>query len=96
MTLQHPCFENPASEYGEHGHIRVAEYLDEYVIPQTYGVKIHRPLSKYLNLITSHGCSLREVVEPQLTDPYLNFKDAHIPSYLILDFVKSIPGARAL
>jgi 2-polyprenyl-3-methyl-5-hydroxy-6-metoxy-1,4-benzoquinol methylase len=91
VTLQHPCFENPASEFDEQGHIRIAEYLGEYVIPQTYGVKIHRPLSSYLNTIASHGCRLREMVEPQLEYPYLALKDAHIPSFLIIDF-RATPG----
>lgn len=88
VSLQHPCFENTAAEYEQHGFVQVAEYLNAYTIPQTYGIKFHRPLSTYVNLILRSGCRLDEMVEPQLSDTFSSLKDAHIPSYMILSFTK--------
>ena len=84
FSLSHPCFENSSAEFQEHGHIKIAEYLNLYPIKQDIGQRWHRPLSEYINLVVKNGCCLTEVVEPQLDSSIApNRKDHHIPSYII-------------
>lgn len=68
FTVVHPCFERLAPAWREHGHYRVSDYFDEYVIEGPYGPDFHRPLSAYVNEVIGLGCRLREVAEPRL-DP---------------------------
>lgn len=48
-TVLHPCFEQLAASWREHGAYRVSEYLRSYEIELRYATDFHRPLSSYLN-----------------------------------------------
>ncbi len=72
FSLLHPCFDEIDSlqfekGYRAKGYIRVDEYFDEFVTKETWGYSFHRPLSTYLNFIIEHGCTIRKVIEPKLT-----------------------------
>ncbi len=90
FSLVHPCFEQLAPSWREHGQYRTREYLAEYEITGPYAPDFHRPLSAYLNELIRLGCHLREVAEPGL-DPEiasagLDGIDAyrHFPNFIII------------
>ena len=90
FSVNHPCFEQLATSWREHGAYQVSEYLADYEIEQRYATDFHRPLSAYLNEVINLGGRIAEVAEPGLspqiaaqeTDgdhPYL-----HLPNFLIV------------
>lgn len=90
FSVNHPCFEQLAASWREHGAYRVNEYLADYEIEQRYATDFHRPLSAYLNEVVSLGCRIAEVAEPGL-DPRVAAEDAsgdhpyvHLPNFLIV------------
>jgi 2-polyprenyl-3-methyl-5-hydroxy-6-metoxy-1,4-benzoquinol methylase len=66
FSIVHPCFEQLAPSWREHGEYRAQEYLADYEINGPYAPDFHRPLSAYLNELIHLGCQLREVAEPGL------------------------------
>ena len=66
FSIVHPCFEQLAPSWHEHGEYRAGEYLAEYEITGPHAPDFHRPLSAYLNELIYLGCHLREVAEPGL------------------------------
>ncbi len=92
FSLLHPCFEEPGSEWLPKGYVEVREYLSEYSKPQTFGYLFHRPLSSYLNLVIQAGCTLRQIIEPQLGQEQArqlgNARDVHVPSFIVIHAVR--------
>lgn len=87
VSILHPCFEEPMSQWPTTRQITVKEYLDTTVRPQTIGQFFHRPLSAYINRILETGLILTRVIEPQLIDAEalaINDRDAHVPTYIVL------------
>jgi 2-polyprenyl-3-methyl-5-hydroxy-6-metoxy-1,4-benzoquinol methylase len=98
FSVNHPCFEQLAATWREHGAYQVSEYLAEYEIEQRYATDFHRPLSAYLNEVIGLGCRIAEVAEPGL-DPQIAAEDAggdhpyvHLPNFLIV--AADLDGAR--
>lgn len=94
FSISHPCFEESGSEWLKKGFIATKEYFNEYSTKQTYGSSFHRPLSKYLNLLTQNNCSIKHVVEPQLSKEVSEMypdaaRDYHVPSFIFIHAVKS-------
>ncbi|HEU5376247.1 MAG TPA: class I SAM-dependent methyltransferase [Ktedonobacteraceae bacterium] len=93
ISLLHPCFEEPGSEWKDKGSVEVREYFQERVIQQTAAPFIHRPLSTYLNSIIAEGCILHKVIEPRLDDAlaqqYQAQRYSHVPGYLVIHALKS-------
>jgi 2-polyprenyl-3-methyl-5-hydroxy-6-metoxy-1,4-benzoquinol methylase len=93
FSLVHPAFEGLWGTWREHGEYRVRRYLEEYEVPGPAAVDFHRPISTYLNGLTSLGCRLRDFIEPGL-DPTVAAHaqsetpgiDAyvHLPNFLIV------------
>lgn len=89
--LVHPAFEQLLGTWREYGAYRVERYLDEYEIAGPAASDFHRPLSAYLNELTSLGCHLREVAEPGLA-PSVATRTAtpgidgyvHLPNFLFV------------
>jgi 2-polyprenyl-3-methyl-5-hydroxy-6-metoxy-1,4-benzoquinol methylase len=90
FSIIHPCFEQLAPSWREHGEYRLREYLAEYEIPGPRAASFHRPLSAYLNETARLGCRLIEVAEPALdpavaaatgdgTEAYV-----HLPNFLVV------------
>jgi 2-polyprenyl-3-methyl-5-hydroxy-6-metoxy-1,4-benzoquinol methylase len=90
FSVNHPCFEQLAASWRQHGAYQVSEYLADYEIDQRYATDFHRPLSAYLNEVIGLGCRIAEVAEPGLSPqiaaeetggdhPYL-----HLPNFLIV------------
>jgi SAM-dependent methyltransferase len=93
FSISHPCFEESSSEWDKNGYVKIFEYFNEYHTLQKYGYSIHRPLSKYVNLIIQNGCVLNALIEPQLDEKiaqqYPEYdKDLHVPSFLVLSATK--------
>lgn len=94
FSLLHPCFDEIDSPdfmkgYAAKGYIRVDEYLNEFVVAQTWGYNFHRPLSAYLNLVIEEGCMIHKVIEPTLTPEGIAVlgeqdRNLHIPSFLVI------------
>jgi 2-polyprenyl-3-methyl-5-hydroxy-6-metoxy-1,4-benzoquinol methylase len=88
FSVIHPCFEQLAPLWREHGEYRIREYFAEYEIPGTYGSSFHRPLSAYLNELARVGCNLCEIAEPAL-DPAAAAAApgaeayVHLPNFLV-------------
>lgn len=90
FSVNHPCFEQLAASWREHGAYQVSEYLAEYEIEQRYGPYFHRPVSAYLNEVISLGCRIAEMAEPGL-DPQIAAQHTggshpytHLPNFLIV------------
>jgi SAM-dependent methyltransferase len=87
FSLEHPCFEDAARSWREHGCVRVHEYLHEYERPGPHGIDFHRPLSVYLNAVIGLGCHLTEISEPGL-DPKLAAPEheaaVHVPNFIVI------------
>jgi SAM-dependent methyltransferase len=58
FSITHPCFEQLAASWRDHGEYRTREYLGEYEIPGRHAPDFHRPLSAYLNELARLGCQL--------------------------------------
>jgi 2-polyprenyl-3-methyl-5-hydroxy-6-metoxy-1,4-benzoquinol methylase len=93
FSLLHPCFEESGAAWKAKGYVEVRDYFQEQAIQQTYGHFIHRPLSTYLNSVIQEGCTLRQVIEPQLDEALAQQYQAqrywHVPGYLVVHAVKS-------
>jgi 2-polyprenyl-3-methyl-5-hydroxy-6-metoxy-1,4-benzoquinol methylase len=90
FSVNHPCFEQLAGSWREHGAYQVSEYLADYEIEERYATDFHRPLSAYLNEVISLSCRIAEVAEPGL-DPQVAATDmdgehpyVHLPNFLIV------------
>ncbi|HEY2508279.1 MAG TPA: class I SAM-dependent methyltransferase [Streptosporangiaceae bacterium] len=94
FSVIHPCFEQLASTWREHGHYQLGEYLAEYPIDERYATDFHRPLSAYLNEVAKLGCRITEVAEPGLDQaaaeadpssyPGGEHPYVHLPNFLIV------------
>jgi hypothetical protein len=66
----------------------IKSYFEERAVRQTYGYFIHRPLSTYLNSIIRAGCTIQQVIEPQLEHAVAVQHQAErywsVPGYLVL------------
>jgi 2-polyprenyl-3-methyl-5-hydroxy-6-metoxy-1,4-benzoquinol methylase len=93
FSLLHPCFEEPGSEWQKKSYVEVRDYCQERVVKQTYGHFIHRPLSTYLNSVIQAGCSIQNVVEPQLDGTIAQQHHAerywHVPGYIVICAMKT-------
>lgn len=89
FSIIHPCFEQLASSWRQHGEFRTREYLADYEIPGPHAPDFHRPLSDYLNELARLGCQLREMAEPGLdpaiaaTGPKGSDAYACLPNFLV-------------
>jgi 2-polyprenyl-3-methyl-5-hydroxy-6-metoxy-1,4-benzoquinol methylase len=93
FSVNHPCFEELAGTWRQHGQYRLDEYLAEYELQLRYATDFHRPLSAYLNEAIGLGLRIAEVAEPGL-DPAAAATDpdpfegehpyVHLPNFLIV------------
>jgi SAM-dependent methyltransferase len=86
-TMLHPCFDEPMSLWPRKKRVEVAEYFDEFILPQAFAPAFHRPLSTYLNLLIESGLTLKRVIEPKLDIPEaaaINDRDTHVPTFIAL------------
>jgi 2-polyprenyl-3-methyl-5-hydroxy-6-metoxy-1,4-benzoquinol methylase len=94
FSLLHPCFEEPGSEWQKKGYVEVRDYCQERVVKQTYGHFIHRPLSTYLNSVIQAGCTIQNVIEPQLdrniAQQHHTERYWHVPGYIVICAMKSV------
>jgi SAM-dependent methyltransferase len=101
FSLPHPCFDevdrpDVPRGYAAKGHIRVEEYLREFVTQQRVGFNIHRPLSAYLNAVIDDGCAIERVVEPTLSAEGVaalgaDERNLRVPSFLVISAQKRAP-----
>lgn len=93
FSLVHPCFEEEGAMWDAERGVAVREYLIEYAIPQAIGLRIHRPLSAYINALADAGAVVRRMVEPRLDTRYAGLgpqyaRNVHVPSFVIVHAVK--------
>lgn len=98
FSLLHPCFDeidSPAfvKGYAAKGYVRIDEYLNEFVVAQTWGYNLHRPLSAYLNLVIEEGCTIRKVIEPTPTREGIavlgeHDRNLHVPNFIVISTSK--------
>lgn len=89
FSILHPCFEEAATEWPVKGYVEVREYFQERAIPNTYDHYFHRPLSAYLNLVIHAGCTLEDIIEPQLAARLVrpgtaDERNRHVPQFLVV------------
>lgn len=88
FSLLHPCFEEPGSAWTSKGFVEVRNYFQERVVAQKYGHFLHRSLSTYLNSVIQAGCSLQQIIEPQLDAALARSfhaeRYAHVPGYIVI------------
>jgi 2-polyprenyl-3-methyl-5-hydroxy-6-metoxy-1,4-benzoquinol methylase len=92
FSILHPCFDEAGSAWNAKGYVEVRDYFRERAVKQTYGYFVHRPLSTYLNSVIQAGCTLQQVIEPQLDDTIAELHQAErywwVPGYLIIFAIK--------
>jgi 2-polyprenyl-3-methyl-5-hydroxy-6-metoxy-1,4-benzoquinol methylase len=93
ISLVHPCFEEPSPLWSEKGDVEAYEYLKEYHWHQKFAPLFHRPLSTYINQIIAGGCTLQQLIEPQLpseraTDSASHQRMMRVPSVIVIDALK--------
>lgn len=97
FSIIHPCFEQLASSWREHGEYRIRKYFAEYEIPGPHASNFHRPLSAYLNELARLGCHLREIAEPALDPATAAAEDrgaeayVHLPNFLVVAARRALP-----
>jgi 2-polyprenyl-3-methyl-5-hydroxy-6-metoxy-1,4-benzoquinol methylase len=88
ISILHPCFEESASRWPDRNIVEIREYFAEFARPQElFGMLYHRPLSAYINALLDEGLALQRMVEPCLPPEIAasgNYRDAHVPSFLVL------------
>lgn len=88
FSLLHPCFEETGAAWKNKGFVEVRDYFHERAVKQRYGYFIHRPLSTYLNSVIQAGCTLQQIIEPQLEKSIAEGSDAErywsVPGYIIV------------
>jgi len=93
FSILHPCFEESGSEWLKKGYVEVREYFQERALKQKVSHFFHRPLSAYINLIIQEDCNIQSMIEPQLDAEvarnYGNDRDVHVPSFLVIEAIKS-------
>lgn len=99
FSLLHPCFDEVDRSdlkpgYHPKGYIRVQEYFEEFVIKQTFGYAMHRPLSAYINFLIDTGCVVRRIIEPMLSAEGLdvlgaNERNMHVPNFIVISASKA-------
>lgn len=93
FSLLHPYFEESGVEWKKKGCVEMRDYFRERAVKQDYGHFIHRPLSTYLNAVMRAGCTLQQVIEPQLEKAVALQYDAerywHVPGYIIVSATRA-------
>lgn len=93
FSLLHPCFEETGAAWKEKGYVEIRDYFQERAIKQNLGHFIHRPLSTYLNSILQEGCTIQNVIEPQLDEAIASQHNAerywHVPGYIVISASKA-------
>jgi 2-polyprenyl-3-methyl-5-hydroxy-6-metoxy-1,4-benzoquinol methylase len=88
FSILHPCFEEAGREWKNKGFVEVRSYFQEQTIKQDYGYFIHRQLSTYLNSVMQAGCTIQQVLEPQLDFAVAEQYDAErywcVPGYMVI------------
>jgi hypothetical protein len=88
FSILHPCFEESGKEWKKKGFVEVRNYFQELPIKQDYGYFIHRQLSTYLNSVIQAGCTIQQVLEPQLDFAVAKQHDAEryrcVPGYMVI------------
>lgn len=90
FSIIHPAFEERSDKiFEEKGYLKISEYLAEYKIQQRHGFAFHRPLSAYLNFVTSNSCNISQVLEPQLDEKLgKQQRNYHVPNFIVFKVVK--------
>ena len=92
FSLLHPCFEESGSAWASKGYVETREYFRERAVPQRYGHFVHRPLSTYLNSVIQAGCTIQQLLEPQMDEGVARCLQAerytHVPGYIVIAAVK--------
>jgi 2-polyprenyl-3-methyl-5-hydroxy-6-metoxy-1,4-benzoquinol methylase len=94
FSISHPCFEGSSVEWKKMGFVSTKDYFKEYSTKQTFGHSFHRPLSKYINILTKNNCLVKKIVEPQLSKEVAKQhpneeKDHYVPSFIVIHAIKS-------
>ncbi|QIS20121.1 class I SAM-dependent methyltransferase [Nocardia terpenica] len=93
FSLTHPAFEQLRTTRQTHNEYRLNRYLEEYEIPHPIAPDYHRPISTYLNELTTLGCHLLELAEPGLAPELARERQSedpglegyvHLPNFLIV------------
>ena len=92
FSILHPCFDEPQAGWDARGYAEVREYFQERALPQTFGYFFHRTVSSYLNLVIREGCSIQQLMEPQLdietAQRIGHERNVHVPDFLVVDAMK--------
>lgn len=93
FSLLHPCFEESGSAWVDKGYVEARDYFRERAVPQGYGHFIHRSLSTYFNSVIRAGCTVQQVLEPQLAPEVAQRlqaeRYAHVPGYIVIAAMKN-------
>lgn len=93
LSLLHPCFEETGALWNTKGFVEVRDYFRERPVQQQYGHFIHRTLSTYLNSVIQAGCTLQQIIEPQLEKTLAERSNAErywaVPGYIVLFATKT-------
>ena len=95
FSISHPCFfDGSNEEWNKNKYVLTKEYFKEYSTKPTYGYSFHRTLSTYINFVINEGCTIKEIIEPQLPEEIALqnpdwSKDVHVPTYFVVSATKN-------
>lgn len=89
ISILHPAFPGFENDWLALGHVEISEYFKATPVKQKYGYFFPRPLSTYINDLISMGCSIKKVVEPQLSDSAEESRNKHVPQFLVIKATKN-------
>jgi SAM-dependent methyltransferase len=88
-SLHHPVWVPGQNDrWAERGVVEVKDYLNEHEHGGGHAPNFHRPVSSYINETIQVGCTLLEVVEPQLRHDEIESPEqeifTRIPNYIVI------------
>jgi SAM-dependent methyltransferase len=88
-SLHHPVWiAGQSGAWAERGVVEVSDYLNDHEHTGAHAPNFHRPLSAYINETIGSGCTILELVEPQLRPDQIETPEqeifTRIPNYVVV------------
>jgi len=94
FSILHPCFEEDI-DWRQQQFVAVKEYFKEFAVKQFAGHFFHRTLSTYINFLADHGCTIKKVLEPKLSEEIIKQypqqeRSNHVPLFIVIKAKKNL------
>jgi hypothetical protein len=88
-SLHHPVWiPGQFGEWAQRGAVEITDYPNDHEQTGGHAPNFHRPLSAYINETIRSGCTITELVEPQLRPDQIESAEqeifTRIPNYIVV------------